>query len=157
ENLVVGVGSQGSGYCFANLRPSRLMGFVYVDPNNNALREAGEPGIAGALVTLSGTDDRSRVVELSQYTNADGYYEFGGLRPGTYAVTEAQPAGYLDGKDAPGNLGGVTGNDQTSNIVLPSGILGGEYNFGELLPARLAGFVYEDGNNNGLKEAGEAG
>src|SRR5207237_7745990 len=65
--------------------------------------------------------------------------------------------GWLDGKDTIGNIPGTTGNDQFSGIVLGSGTQSTANNFGELKAASLSGFVYVDANNNGAKDAGEAG
>src|SRR5205823_3156745 len=49
--------------------------------------------------------------------------------------------------------------DTVSAIVLGDGGNGVNYNFGELVPASLAGFVYRDNNNNGVFEPalGETG
>src|SRR5262249_9011762 len=63
----------------------------------------------------------------------------------------------LDGKDTIGTPGGDTANDVFSNILLNAGVNGTNNNFGELLPGSLAGFVYSDNNNNGLKQSGEVG
>src|SRR5260221_2122291 len=41
---------------------------------------------------------------------------FTNLRPGTYTLTETQPAGFLDGKDMIGTPGGTTANDVFSAI-----------------------------------------
>ena len=142
---------------FGELLPASLSGYVYVDANNNGSKDAGEAGIGGATVSLSGTDDMGHTVSATQSTASDGSYQFTGLRPGTYAVKETQPANYLDGKDTVGSAGGNMSNDLLSNIVLGPGAGGVNYNFGELLPASLAGFVYVDANNNGIKEAGEPG
>ena len=108
-------------------------------------------------VTLTGTDDLGQPVSASTTTNAAGYYEFVGLRPGSYKVVETQPAVYLDGKDTAGSTGGVVGNDQIATIPLLAGQHSAENNFGELPPARLSGFVYEDAGNDGVKGVGEVG
>ena len=72
-------------------------------------------------------------VALTRITDLNGFYEFDNLAPGTYALTEQQqPAGYDDGLDSVGNLGGTESNDLLSNIILLSGSAGTEYNFGEL-------------------------
>ena len=72
-------------------------------------------------------------------------YKFNNLAAGTYSVIEVQPAGWLDGKDTPGNSGGVADvsppGDRISQIVLAWGVDGVEYNFGELLPGSIAGSV----------------
>ncbi|WP_228027354.1 SdrD B-like domain-containing protein, partial [Pseudaquabacterium pictum] len=68
-------------------------------------------------------------------TDANGFYQFTNLRPGTYNVAETQPAGYLDGKDTIGTTGGTAGNDLLSGITLVAGANSVENNFGELPPA----------------------
>ncbi len=120
---------------FGKLLPASLSGFVYVDANNNGIREAGEAPIAGVTVKLDGTDDQGHVVGLGTTTDGNGFYHFDGLRPGSYALSEYQPAGYLDGKDTIGSQGGsVAGNDVFGPIALAMGINGTNNNFGELLP-----------------------
>src|SRR5207248_1579787 len=111
---------------------------------------------AGATVTLTGTDGSGAPVSLTTTTNASGLYSFTNLVPGTYVVTETQPATYLEGKETIGTPGGTTGNDVFSAVVLSSGVNGTNNNFGELQPASLAGYVYVDANNDGIKEVTEA-
>src|SRR5262249_40569043 len=60
-------------------------------------------------------------------------YDFSGLRPGSYTLTETPPAGYLDGIDTPGSLGGTAARDQLF-VTLGAGVHGTDYNFGHLLP-----------------------
>jgi choice-of-anchor A domain-containing protein len=137
--------------------PASVAGRVYVDRNNNGTRQATECGIAGVTVTLTGTDDLGVCVTRTAITTANGCYSFTGLRPGTYTVTEAQPNGYLDGKDKAGTAGGTLGDDVVSGVELSAGTAATGYLFGELRPASLAGRVYVDGNDNGTRQAGEAG
>jgi hypothetical protein len=40
-------------------------------------------------------------------TDANGFYEFTGIRGGSYHVYQVQPHGYIDGLDSPGTLGGI--------------------------------------------------
>jgi uncharacterized repeat protein (TIGR01451 family) len=110
-----------------------IKGFVYVDANDNGIKEGTETGIGSVTVTLTGTDAGNNAVTRSTTTLADGSYEFCGLLPGTYKLTESQPGGYLDGKDTAGSLGGTVTNDMIANIVVTSGAMGINYNFGELL------------------------
>lgn len=109
-----------------------LAGRVYLDANFSGGYDAGEQGLAGVFVTLTGTDDLGRAVSLTAVTDSSGSYHFSSLRPGTYALTETQPADYLDGSDTLGTLGGASGNDTFTSIVLRANQNGIDYNFGEL-------------------------
>jgi hypothetical protein len=112
-------------------KPGSLAGFVYIDFNDDGEIDFGEDGIAGAKVTLTGTDDLGGAVRLMTQTDEDGEYSFTGLRPGTYVITETQPSAFLDGQDTLGTAGGVAGNDVFSAIRLAAGVNGLSYNFGE--------------------------
>ncbi|MEQ1852772.1 MAG: Calx-beta domain-containing protein, partial [Chthoniobacteraceae bacterium] len=134
-----------------------LSGSVYVDANNNGVFDPGETPIAGATVTLTGTNDLGAPVSLSALTNGAGTYEFLNLRPGTYTLAETQPGGYLDGMDALGSLGGVLGNDTFSGITTSASQTGTGYNFGELQPASISGMVFQDFDVNGVMNGADSG
>lgn len=108
-----------------------ISGFVYEDLNNNGVKEAGEPGIAGVTIALS--NDQSGVTT----TDANGAYTFDLTQSGgccTYTVTETQPAGFADGIDTIGvgaGSPGTLGNDVFTNIDIDGDTATG-YNFGEL-------------------------
>src|SRR4051812_33795995 len=70
-----------------------LSGSVYADANNDARQEAGEPGLGGVAVTLTGTLDSGGTVAATTATLDDGSYRFEHLAPGTYAIAETCPAG----------------------------------------------------------------
>lgn len=131
-NITLGAAVNGNNNNFGELLPASLGGFVFVDADNNGAKGSGEAAIAGAAVTLTGTDDRGAAVNMPGATGTDGAYLFSGLRPGTYTIAETQPAGYLDGKDTQGTPGtGTAGNDVFANIALDQGVNGGNNNFGE--------------------------
>ena len=137
---------------------AKLSGYVYEDFGNDGVRGAAEPVIAGVTVTLTGVDNLGNAVLATAVTNALGFYEFTGLRAGTYSVTESQPAAYLDGKDTAGSSGGsVAVNDVISGVVLAAGDNSVNNNFGELVRAQIRGFVYCDDNNDGIKQGTELG
>ncbi|MCI0685450.1 MAG: carboxypeptidase regulatory-like domain-containing protein, partial [Gemmataceae bacterium] len=156
SGMVLASGTSGQNNNFGELNPARLAGFVYADANNNGVKDGGEAPIAGATITLSGTDDLGAVSKTAT-TDASGLYHFTNLRPGSYQLSETQPSGYLDGKDAIGTQGGFAGNDQLTNIALAQGTNGEHNNFGELPAAELSGFVYIDSSKNGVKDADESG
>jgi len=141
------------GYNFGELLPARLQGLVWEDFDDDGNVDLGERAIGGVTITLSGTDDRGGTVNIPQNTDAQGVFEFVDLRPGTYVLTQSQPAGYVDGQEVLGQVveappAVVTGADgfadadttdaagavvgsSFSEIVLVAGSRGINYNFGE--------------------------
>ena len=159
SNIVVPGGSDGVGYDFGEIctpPASSISGYVYHDLNNDGTFQGTENPIPGTLISLTGTNDLGQSVSLTTTTDANGFYIFGNLRPGTYQLNETQPAGYLDGKDTIGTPGGSTSNDQFANILLPAGYDGVQNNFGEVLASSISGYVYYDQNNDGTFQGTEA-
>lgn len=139
-------------------RGASIAGAVFVDSNDNGIRDNGEAGIAGVSITITGTDGAGNAVSRSATTAADGSYSFTELAPGTYTVAEeTQPVGYLDGQDSAGNSGGTVAPDRVSGIILASGTSATNVNFGEILPASLGDRVWNDANGNGQQDTGELG
>jgi protocatechuate 3,4-dioxygenase beta subunit len=140
-------GFDATQYDFCERVGVTISGNVYHDRDNDGVFDRGtEEGIGGVVVKLlngSGADTGLRAT-----TNAAGYYEFTNLAAGTYGVMEVHPAGWLDGIDTPGNLGGVAEisppGDMISQIAITWGQTGLDYNFGELLPGSIAGRVHAD-------------
>jgi hypothetical protein len=156
--VITATTADSSGYNFAELQPSGLAGFVYVDANANGVRDASDLPVPNVVMTLTGTNDLGQAVSLTTTTDATGAYTYSGLRLGTYAIKETQPAGFLPFKNSAGSLGGTaSGTDQIAQISLLFCQMGTDYNFGQVLPASLSGFVYEDCDNNGIKEPAELG
>ncbi|CAL1151181.1 unnamed protein product [Cladocopium goreaui] len=88
-------------------------------------------------------------------TNAQGRYQFTGLRPGEYQVRERQPEGYYDGGERVGTAGGTLSDDLISGIVVGSEENATQYDFCEHIGADLSGYVYHDRSNDGIKDPGE--
>lgn len=108
-------------------------GVVYEDRNANGVQDPFEPGIAGVQVVLSGTDARGPV-NVTAFTDATGNYTFPNLLPGTYTLTQTQPAGYGQGQNAVGTAGGTLGGtDVIRTITLAPGVRAVEYRFGEVV------------------------
>src|SRR5207253_2897082 len=101
--------------------------------------------------TLTGTSDLGPV-SLTTTTAADGSYQFTRSEERRVGKEGRQRANYLDGKEEVGSLGGTLANDQVSAIALSVGAHGVHYDFGELLPASLAGYVYLDANDYGVNK-----
>ncbi len=78
-----------SGIDFGNYtNTGAFHGVVFNDTNANGVRDAGEPGLAGWHVSISGPATRST------FTDSSGAYSFTGLPPGTYAVSESLHSGW---------------------------------------------------------------
>jgi hypothetical protein len=118
---------------FGEVAPASVAGFVYVDSNNAGALQAGDLRLSGVTLSLTGTNDIGQPISLTTSTAADGSYQFTGLRPGTYTVSEVEPAGYSPGAVSTGNLGGQT-SGRSVTTFLQAGSAGTDYNFGELLP-----------------------
>jgi len=91
-------------------------------------------------VRLSGTTISGVPVSSSVVTDAAGHFTFLDLAPGTYQLHQVQPTNFIDGKDTVGSLGGVVTNDTFSDIMVPPGVAGVDYLFGErgLTPAAIS-------------------
>ena len=110
-----------------------ISGTVFQDDNNDGVQSAGEVGIAGVAVVLTGTDVYGDPVNVTVLTDANGFYSFDGLTAGTYTVTQIQPGGFDDGIDS-GDPSFTVGNDVLSNIQLGFGQVFADNTFGELVP-----------------------
>jgi uncharacterized repeat protein (TIGR01451 family) len=135
---------------------STLSGAVYVDANNDNVRQADEAGVAGVEVRLTGTDAAGVAVSVARNTDAGGVFRFDDLLGGTYVLTETQPAGYDDRGETAGSAGGTVENDRISAIALPVGVDAAGYLFAEN-GTGLQGAVYLDLNDNGVRDPDDPG
>jgi hypothetical protein len=131
-------------------KPAKLSGHVYVDPNQDASHGTGtnDRPLEGIRVTLTGTDADGNDVNTFVLTNAQGFFEFTGLVPGTYAVSEGtvSDATLNDAADVAGSKSGTVTNDKISAITINSGDNAVNYDFTEVVaPASLAGSVKVSG------------
>lgn len=155
------------------LNTNSITGVIYVDANNNGIYESGlgETLITdSATLTLTGISNAGVPISRS-VTTTTGSYLFDLLPasdPLGYTITQVnQPLGIADGRDTPGTPFGGTGTlggyprdaEAITQVVVPPGsnLAGTDYNFGELPPATLGDFVWDDLNGNGRQDTGEPG
>ncbi len=140
--VVIPAGQHLVDYNFSEIPPSSIQGSVYVSTSGSCSLAPENP-IAGVRIDL--IDDQGEVVGTTR-TDAKGHYLFEGLRPGEYALRESQPAGYFQGGQCVGTGGG---NDQVTDLLDQIHIGAGadllRYDFYEIPPATLAGYVFQDG------------
>ncbi|WP_088278553.1 SdrD B-like domain-containing protein, partial [Ideonella sp. A 288] len=151
--------------------PASIAGHVYLDMNNDGAR-AGDPGLAGVSVTLTGTDLAGNTVRFTTTTDTQGAWAFDQLPASDaagYTVTEQRdPPLYngtvtSNGLTTAGSLGGTATPVATlpsaiAGIVLPAGSASIENNFGERLAiGAISGRVWLDDNNNGRIDGAERG
>src|SRR5207244_2568616 len=85
-SITLAQGTAGANNNFAELQPSSLAGFVYIDANDDGVFQGSESGLVGVGMALTGTDDLGNSVNLSVTTGAGGAYSFTTLRPGNYTL-----------------------------------------------------------------------
>jgi len=161
-----------------------LSGKVFVDSDqsagNGGIPQAGEAGIAGVSIRLTGTDAYGQPVNLTTTTSANGDYRFDNLAPSDatgYTVLEVQPAGYANGRIDPPTSGSAAatfdpGSYQAgtpdsryrvllgADVAVPGGTIGSQgaialhYNFPEVRRPSLSGYVYVDLDFNNTRTPG---
>jgi uncharacterized repeat protein (TIGR01451 family) len=173
--IQLAAGANATSYLFGE-RSASLSGRVCQDTNDDGVCQAGETGVAGVTITLTGTTTASNInictfiapALCTARTATDGSYSFANLPAGTYTLTETHPVIYLDGKENPGggSLGGAVDNsgfDNTAahNRIATITVLGGKsgtnYDFGEkpLTNATVSGHVWLDSDHDRILDVVE--
>ncbi len=133
-----------------------VAGTVYADLNGNGLRDPGEPGVAGATVTLDAFSDGG--VDGTVVTQADGKYQFASTPDGNHTVSVLPPVNYFTA-GANSRAVGVVSGSSTADLdfgVKPTSAVGGRVTFADVSPGRpgVAGLTVQlDLNNDGIVDA----
>ncbi|XQW84976.1 SdrD B-like domain-containing protein [Thalassotalea piscium] len=146
---------------FAELQLGKISGNVYIDANDDGVKDNAEVGIEGVTVTLAGVDFTGTSVTTVLTTDEQGDYSFDNLLPSDengYQITENQPDELLDGLESIGKvvIPGSRFNDSITSILLAANQELDNYNFGELDTSSLSGTVWVDENDNGIIDDEEA-
>lgn len=183
---VAGTQQTGIDAGIRNDAKAALGDFVWNDLDHDGIQDAGEPGIPGVKMELylpgldgaiGGGDD---ILVSTDTTDATGYYIFPNLDPGTYFVVATPPSGYtVSPKDV--TAGNPAGDVKDNDFGAGSAPYAGKYVSGLYgLPATIGGLtrdmtvdmgiynstanlnsigdkVWNDVNNNGIQDGGEAG
>ena len=130
---------------FRGILTGNISGSKFNDINGNGVQDAGETGISGVTITLSGNGLSRTVV-----TSSDGSFSFNQVPFGTYTVTETVPAGFK--QTAPPSPGTISATLDFGHQTV-TGLLFGN----QALPASISGTKFNDANGNGIRDAGEPG
>ncbi len=145
----------------AEFQPGSVGGFVFLDPNSNGQKDAGEGGVGGLVVRLTGTTSTGAAVsERTATTAADGSYKFDNLAPGTYTIRQPQSSLLTDGPETVGSLGGQASANDQFTVPLTEGAQGTGYNFAEMRAATslsILDFMYYKPGDSVLIAAGATG
>ncbi len=166
------LGSSGSdvsgspGNDFAEVTLSSIAGNVFLDLNNNGVRNGADTALVGETIELL---DSGGSFITNTTTDANGDYSFTSLSPDTYSVRQPnQAANTSDGIVTPGAVpnGGTPGTgtaagttpSQISTIILPPNAASTANNFAEVPNARtLSGLVFFDFDNSGTVNGSDYG
>ena len=141
-------------------RPSTLGNYVWLDSNENGIQDTDEPGIAGAVITLTSCDD----IFIGEYqTDANGNYQISDIAPGTYKICVDPMRDDLEATLS--NIGDdILDSDHVAGTACTACITVGEnandqtYDFGfiesEVL-SKIDVYVFEDVNNDGVNDAND--
>ena len=170
-----GWNESGINYNFGENRVN-ISGYVYEDRDSSDNFSVGDKPIGQTRVELYKKVGAQMVYMDSTYTNASGYYEFKNLDiDGEYYIHEVQPDGYVNKTNTVGSfddqtLGSIVsmtdyGDDvRVFDVNLDAadksgwepGEKGVNYNFGETILGSISGYVYQDRNDSGVKDAKDA-
>ena len=109
---------------FTLIAQSGLGNFVWEDIDHDGIQDPDEPGFEGVTVYLK--DENGMIID-STLTDADGFYQFIDLTPGTYSVMFVLPDGYqytdlnVGADDTVDNDVDLSTNEMTMNTTLDPG------------------------------------
>lgn len=177
--LIDGDDSNGNLTADCGFYPTISIGdSIWEDKNADGVQDAGESGLAGSVVTITGADGVSAVSDAtgkpvtSVTTGIDGKYQFTQLIPGTYSIHVKPTAGYQlspGGADPDSNTSNVDSNCkaveggfQTLSFKIMSldgktGLVNNSVDCGFYRSVGLGSRLWVDIDGDGKQDAGEPG
>ncbi len=143
---------------FGFFRPSSIGDRVWSDHNRNGIQDNGE-GVILDRITVALQTSAGGAIRTTT-TDANGLYRFDGVSSGTYRLEFQLPGGYLGTSQDVGDdtLDSDTdANNRTGTITIDTtSSTNMQWDMG-VLAVSLGDLVFDDRNNNGLRDAGEQG
>ena len=137
-----------------------IKGTVFMDTNYEGVLRGKQQKISGVRVELK--DEDGNLVDKTT-TNANGNYTLEGVMPGSYSLAFLRKEGHAFTRYRPGEEGGnyvkalVGDYGVTESIAVVMGQEIGGVNAGMLRSSTVEGIFFDDLNDNGLQDPGEAG
>jgi protocatechuate 3,4-dioxygenase beta subunit len=151
----------------APANPGSIGDTVWLDANENGVKDAGETGLSGVTVRLERLVDGVWTQVATSTTDADGAYLFSGLPAGDYRVTVDESATVTspydplvtstiaDAMDLVYANGQATPTNPTATITLGAAQNYLLADFGYNWGGSIGDFVWYDGNADGVPDAGD--
>ncbi len=133
---------------FTNVKLLNISGYKINDTDGNGVWDPGEMGIPGWNITLS-----NATMTQTTMTDANGFYMFTNLMPGSYTLTEENRAGWTPTNASSKSItlaGGDLTNLNFTNIQSVCPTVPG-------MPGSISGCKFNDINGNGKRDPGEPG
>jgi protocatechuate 3,4-dioxygenase beta subunit len=152
-----------AGIHFTQPTTASVGNYVWNDTDGDGIQDANEVGISGVTVTLY---DNSGNPVATVITDANGFYEFTNVVPGTYTVGFTPPVGYVTspnngGVNDPSNSDANPLTGQTAAFVVNAGdritYVDAGFTPQNAANASLGDKVWNDLNQDGIQDAGEPG
>lgn len=137
KTVIIGSKTKKVTVNFGNAKPATIKGLKYNDLNNNGKYNKGEPVLPGWTILLNNSSGNVRTT----VTDSNGKFQFTGLVPGTYTISEVLKPGFTNTSALSRKITVTSG--QVLNVTVNYGLFGN-------VPAVVTknAYVVNDGSNN---------
>lgn len=139
-------GSPETSLDFGNWQPLDPWGYKFHDLDADGVWDVNEPGLEGWEIHLDGTAGTGDPVHLVTYSDATGHWQFTGVPPGDYVISEVDGGWIQSFPPAPGTYDVTLSSLEVQEVG---------FDFGNWTTASKYGVKFEDLDADGVKDPGE--
>jgi len=141
-------------------QPASVGSFVWNDQNADGIFQGRGTGLPNVQVDLY--DSTGTILLATTFTDANGFYEFTNLIPGTYVLRFTLLSGFFFSPQFPVTDPNVTNKANpvtgfTNPLILAPGENNPYIDAAEWQPVAIGDWVWNDLNRNGIQDPGEPG